>query len=120
LGATGRAYTLTVPETADVPLAVDVERDGDAATVRIDGELEFATAPQLRTILLDLAHDGARPVVLDMRRVSFLDSVGISLLIQAKKRLAASGSDLVLQAPQANVRRVLEISGVSDLFHIDD
>ena len=60
--------------------------DGDAARLRIEGEIEFATAPQLRSIILDLAHEGARPVVLDLREVTFVDSAGISLLIQAKKR----------------------------------
>ena len=47
------------------------------------------------------------------------DSAGISLLIQAKKRLTNTNSDLVLRAPQANVRRVLEISGVTELFVIE-
>jgi anti-anti-sigma factor len=108
-----------VPDTADPPLAVAVERNGDTAIVRIDGEIEFATAPRLRTIILELAHDGARPVILDLEHVTFLDSAGISLLIQAKKRLAASGSDLVLQAPLPNVRRVLEISGVIELFRVE-
>jgi anti-anti-sigma regulatory factor len=41
------------------------------------------------------------------------------LLIQAKKRLANAGSDLVLRSPQPNVRRVLEISGVTELFVIE-
>jgi anti-anti-sigma factor len=108
-----------VPDTADPPLAIDIERDGDTATVRIDGEVEFATAPRLRSIILELAHEGARPVILDLAHVTFLDSAGISLLIQAKKRLAASGSDLVLKAPLANVRRVLEISGVIELFRVE-
>jgi anti-anti-sigma factor len=109
-----------VPPTAEPVLVIEVERDGAAALVRIDGEVEFATAPRLRTTLLDLARDGATPVVLDLAEVPFLDSAGISLLIQAKKRLATIGSDLVLRAPQPNIRRVLEISGVTELFRIED
>ena len=108
-----------MPDTAEPVLVVDVERDGDEAIVRIDGEIEFATAPRLRSELLDLAQDGATPVILDLSNVPFLDSAGISLLIQAKKRLDAAGSDLVLRAPQPNIRRVLEISGVTELFRIE-
>jgi anti-sigma B factor antagonist len=108
-----------MPETAEPLLVVEVTRDGDAAVVRIEGEVEFATAPRLRATLLDLAQEGASPVVLDLADVSFVDSAGISLLIQAKKRLASGNSDLVLRAPQASVRRVLEISGVTELFQID-
>jgi anti-anti-sigma factor len=116
-----QARTLfAVPDTTEPLLVVEVERDGDAAIVRIEGEVEFATAPRLRATLLDLAQEGASPVVLDLAEVTFVDSAGISLLIQAKKRLASSSSDLVLRAPQASVRRVLEISGVTELFRIDD
>ncbi|MCU1429485.1 MAG: putative anti-sigma factor antagonist [Actinomycetia bacterium] len=107
-----------MPDIAEPLLVVTVEREGRSAIVRIEGEVEFATAPRLRATLLDLAHQGALPVILDLSEVSFLDSAGISLLIQAKKRLANGGSDLVLRAPQRNVRRVLEISGVTELFSI--
>ena len=69
--------------------------------------------------MLDLAQAGATPVVVDLADVSFLDSAGISLLIQAKKRLSNAGSDLVLRAPQQHIRRVLEISGVTELFRIE-
>jgi anti-anti-sigma factor len=109
-----------MPEVAEPALLVEVTREGDGALVRIEGEVEFATAPRLRATLLDLAQEAAVPVVLDLAEVSFLDSAGISLLIQAKKRLANAGSDLVLRAPQPNIRRVLEISGVTELFRIED
>jgi anti-anti-sigma factor len=108
-----------VPDTAEPLLVIDVTRDGTTALVRIEGEIEFATAPRLRSALLDLAQEGAVPVVLDLAGVTFVDSAGISLLIQAKKRLANTGSDLVLRTPQPNVRRVLEISGVTELFVIE-
>jgi anti-sigma B factor antagonist len=106
-------------ETAEPLLVVEVLRDGNAATVRIEGEIEFATAPRLRAALLDLAQRGASPVVVDLAAVSFLDSAGISLLIQAKKRFAAAGTDLVLRAPRPSVLRVLQISGVAELFQIE-
>ena len=108
-----------MPDVAEPVLLVEVTRDGGGALVRIEGEVEFATAPRLRATLLDLAQESASPVVLDLAEVSFLDSAGISLLIQAKKRLSAAGSDLVLRAPQPNIRRVLEISGVTELFRIE-
>jgi anti-anti-sigma factor len=106
-------------ETAEPVLVIEVLRDGNAATVRIEGEVEFATAPRLRSTLLELAQHGASPVIVDLAGVSFLDSAGISLLVQAKKRFSATGSDLVLRTPTASVFRVLEISGVTGLFQIE-
>jgi anti-sigma B factor antagonist len=109
-----------VPEIAEPLLVVEVTRVGGGAVVRIEGEVEFATAPRLRATLLDLAQEGVSPVVVDLAAVSFLDSAGISLLIQAKKRLANANADLVLRSPQQNIRRVLEISGVTEFFRIED
>jgi anti-sigma B factor antagonist len=109
-----------VAEIAEPLLVVEVTREGNRAVVRIEGEVEFATAPRLRATLLDLAQEGASPVVVDLAAVTFLDSAGISLLIQAKKRLTSVNSDLVLRSPQQNIRRVLEISGVTELFGIEE
>jgi anti-sigma B factor antagonist len=107
-------------EATEPLLSVSIERDGSTAVVKIEGEVEFATAPRLRATLVDLAIEGANPVILDLGAVTFLDSAGISLLIQAKKRLQSAGSDLLLRSPQRNVMRVLEISGVNVLFAISD
>jgi anti-sigma B factor antagonist len=112
-------HSRAVADTAEPLLGINIDRDGAKAVVRIEGEIEFATAPRLRTALLDLARSEAAPVVLDLSAVSFLDSAGLSLLIQAKKRLASNDSDLVLRAPRPNVRRVLEISGVIELFVVE-
>jgi anti-sigma B factor antagonist len=111
-----------LPAVAEAPephFVIGVTHEDNAAVVRIEGEIEFATAPRLRATLLDLAQDGAAPVVVDLAQVTFLDSAGISLLIQAKKRLASGESDLVLRDPQPHIRRVLEISGVTELFRIE-
>jgi anti-anti-sigma factor len=106
-------------DAAEPLLVVEVLREGNAAIVRIEGEVEFATAPRLRATLLDLAQRGASPVIIDLAGVSFLDSAGISLLVQAKNRLSSADSELVLRTPTSSVSRVLEISGVADLFRIE-
>ena len=54
-----------------------------------------------------------------MRAVEFLDSTGISLLIQAKQRFDAQGTRFVLRHPPPRVTRVLEIAGVADMFTIE-
>jgi anti-sigma B factor antagonist len=109
-----------VAEVVEPFIALRVARDGATAVVSIDGEIEFATAPKLRATLLELVHDGPTCIVLDLAGVSFLDSAGISLLIQAKKRLATGSAELVLRRPRSNVRRVLQVTGVDDLFVIED
>ena len=85
----------------------------DGASVVVRGEVDMATAPQLRETLLGLVDDGASKIALDCRGLEFLDSSGIGVLIAVRNRLGEQGS-LTLEAPPAHVRKVLELTGVSE------
>jgi anti-sigma B factor antagonist len=93
--------------------------DDNAAVVTIGGELEYGTAGALRSALLELSRRDPDVLVLDMSGVDFLDSTGISLLIQAKQRFDAQGARVVLRNPPDRITRVLEVAGVADLFTIE-
>jgi anti-sigma B factor antagonist len=95
------------------------EGQDDSAVVTISGELEYGTAGSLRSTLLELSRREPHILVLDMSDVDFLDSSGISLLIQAKQRFDAQGARFVLRRPPDRVTRVLEIAGVADMFTIE-
>jgi anti-sigma B factor antagonist len=73
----------------------------------------MSTAPQLRDLLNNLVDAGATRVVLDCRDLQFLDSSGIGVLVAVRKRLGDTGS-LMLESPPAHVRKVLELTGVSE------
>jgi len=103
----------------DAGLTLAIERGEGEAVVTVGGELEFGTAAPLRTALLDLAHEHGGRLVLDLEGVEFIDSTGISLLVQAKQRLEAQGSCFVLRRPAHRVMRVLEIAGLAALFEIE-
>jgi anti-sigma B factor antagonist len=71
------------------------------------GELDMATAPILLTAVGPMLQDPANDVVLDVRRLSFVDSTGISALIRISTRL--EGRTLTLVGPAENVARVLKL-----------
>jgi anti-anti-sigma factor len=95
------------------------ERGEHEAVVVIGGELEFGTAGPLRTALADLSRSDADPLVLDLAGVEFIDSTGVSLLVQAKQRFEAQGRTFVLRSPAHRVMRVLEVAGLADIFVIE-
>jgi anti-sigma B factor antagonist len=94
-------------------LELESRGSADGASVVVRGEVDMATAPQLRDALLELVDGGASRIVLDCRGLDFLDSSGIGVLIAVRKRLGDDGS-LTLDAPPAHVRKVLELTGVSE------
>jgi anti-sigma B factor antagonist len=93
-----------------------VEQNGRGSVVRITGELDMATAPQLRQCLADL--DGAA-VTLDFSGVTFMDSSGISVLAWARKRARQGGAELHVRGVRSAQMQVLEITGMANDLNID-
>ena len=96
-------------------LSLDVRRDGDSITVLAEGEIDKATAPMLRDCLTALQGD----VVVDLTALEFLDSTGLGVLIGANRALELGGGTLRLRAPQPQVRRVLDITGLGEWIDTD-
>jgi len=86
--------------------------------VQLLGELDMATAPQLRDELARLATDGSTLVTVDMANLAFIDSTGLSVLIGGLKRLRQQGGDMALRSPGPATRKVLEITGLTQVFAI--
>lgn len=86
--------------------------------VTVGGEIDLYTAPQLRSELIDALNDGAARLVVDVSRVEFCDSTGISVLLSAMKRSREKGGDLEIVAPRPAVMRVLKVTGLDDVFTI--
>ena len=98
-------------------LELESRSSGDATIVVVRGEIDMATAPKVRDALNELVDAGASRIVVDCRGLDFLDSSGIGVLIAVRKRLGDAGV-LTLEAPQAHVRKVLELTGVIDHVEI--
>lgn len=86
--------------------------------VRLLGELDLSTAEQLREELVRLAADGATMVTVDLGDLAFIDSTGLSVLITGLKRLRQQGGDMALRSPTPGTRKVLEITGLTEVFVI--
>ena len=79
-----------------------------AVVVVVQGEIDIATVGSLRARLADACEGD---VTVDLRRVEFLDCLGLQLLLEQHERSAARGRRLdFVQGPPA-VRRVFELTG---------
>jgi anti-anti-sigma factor len=98
-----------------------VARDDGATTiVSVAGDIDLATSPTLLAVCTDSAQRNPETVRIDLARVGFLDSSGINVLVQVKKRLESQGSVMVLHRPTDQTRRVLEIAGLNKFFTVSD
>lgn len=96
---------------------IESETTEGVHVVSLRGELDLATAPDLRKILEDEL-DGAEPVLLNLSDCEFIDSTGIAVIVRAWQQRQGSdgatdrGGLLGLCAPAKQVSRLLEVTGV--------
>ena len=92
------------------PFSLDVSVKARTATIRLAGEVDLYTGPELNAVIEDLVGGGdVGTVVVDMRDVTFLDSTGLRILLAAHQ---AEGYDLaVVQGPRAVVK-AFEVTGL--------
>ena len=80
--------------------------------LRLDGEVDAHTAPQLDAALTPLLGEG-RTVELHLAAVSFMDSSGLRVVLTSTDTARSGGGDVVLVEPSDLVRRLLSVSGLT-------
>ncbi len=90
------------------------------AVVSLKGELDLATAPQLKTALTDLVSDGQQQICLDMAELQFIDSTGLNVIVGAVKEVEAAGGRLVLRSPTPATYKVFQITGLAAVLPVED
>jgi anti-sigma B factor antagonist len=91
----------------------EVEPERDAVRVVAIGELDIATALILRERIRELEEVGFAQIVLDLHRLSFIDSTGIRLMLDAHRMASENGIAIALIAGPPAVQRVFEVAGVT-------
>ena len=76
------------------------------------GEVDVLTAPQLGRRLLGLADDGKTRMVVDLSMVTFMDSTGLGVLLDALRQLTSRHGSLALVCPTERVLRPFQVSGL--------
>jgi anti-anti-sigma factor len=92
----------------------EVEPHRDAAHVLPIGELDLATVPMVEARLSELYEAGFRHLVLDLRRVTFLDVAGLRLVLTWAAKAAAGGAAFDVIAGPPPVQRIFALTGTID------
>lgn len=97
-----------------------ISLDGDVTVIAVDAErLDAAAAPAFKTQVQGRLDGSARKVLLDLRRVAFMDSTGLGALVSLLKMLGKDGAVAVAGA-QPSVRRLFELTRLDSVFRLTD
>jgi anti-anti-sigma factor len=96
-----------------MPTEFEIEQDNRDGinVVTIRGELVLDTAPGIREPLERAAQDGDHPLVVDLSACTFMDSIGLAMLLHGAKPLQDGGSKVALVA-SGEVRRLLRLTAI--------
>jgi len=90
------------------------------AVITISGFIESPQARRLRTILDDAEKQGVRRVIIDITKVTFVSSTGLSLLVSYSnlKKDEWGQDSVILVGPGQSVKKAMQILGLTSLFNI--
>lgn len=84
--------------------------------VRVTGEIDVCSSAPLRDDVGRLIDAGHRHMVLDLREVTFLDSMGLSAIVAITKRLRARAGSLLLTCTDSRILDVFKAGGLYDVY----
>ena len=94
------------------PFRVETDSVDGLLAVSVAGELDQGTAPELRGVLAEALGEDTEGVLVDLSECGFIDSTGLSLLVEAKRQLAEEDRAFAVCCPDDDVRRLLELTGI--------
>jgi anti-anti-sigma factor len=104
----------------DTIASLDLEAGGDVLVATVEGEIDSSNAAELRLALSERLPSAASALVLDLSKVTYLDSAGVHLIFELGRRLAARRQAIRLViGPRSPIRRVLEMCAVEAVAPID-
>ena len=98
--------------------AIATTQTPEATVVRLSGEIDETLRTQA-SAAMSLLLRRHMPVELDTAQVTFINSAGLSFLVQCRTLARADGLEVSLRPPAPPVADLMDVTGVADLFRTD-
>ncbi|MBR3570087.1 MAG: STAS domain-containing protein [Oscillibacter sp.] len=100
-------------------MKTNMNRDGGNLTVSLEGRLDTTTAPELEAELRPALKDGVTNLTIDLKKLEYVSSAGLRVLLSAQKIMNRQGEMTVRNVGSA-IMDVFEVTGFVDLLNIED
>lgn len=99
-------------------LEVDLVKNMEQATLRLTGEIDAYTAPQLKESFNSLMEQDSREIIVDLEKVTYMDSTGLGVFIGALKSAKEKDKQLKLVNIHERVFRLFQITGLDEIMDL--
>ena len=87
-------------------------------SIFLEGDLDFHSSPEVRTELSKLVDRQSKKILVDLRKVSYIDSSGLATFVELFQKMKRYGGILVLFGLSQGVRSVFEIAKLDSIFKL--
>lgn len=99
-------------------LEIREEPSDGARVLALTGELDIATSPSLDDRLDAIIDRGAGNLIVDLSSLAFMDSMGLQVLLRARRRLGRQARQLALVCPPGPILRLLVVTNLDSAFSV--
>ena len=103
-----------------VPFALERQLSPGTARIVVRGELDLFTGPRVEEELRRTEVEQPETLILDLREVTFFDSTGLQLVLDADVRAREEGRTFIVLAGDGEPRRVLELAEVTGRLNLEE
>jgi anti-sigma B factor antagonist len=99
-------------------LEIELEGFGDIVLMALSGQVDNYTAEEITKIIDEYIIKGDLKIIIDLAKIDYLDSAGLSAFINARIRLSKRNGVLCLVGLKDKTRQIFEIAGLTKMFDI--
>jgi anti-anti-sigma factor len=99
---------------------IESRTEGDRAIVTVRGDFDLQVAERVVDELTKVEASAPALLVIDLSRLSFMDSSGMGVIAAAQARSVEAKRELAVVRPPYSVRRAFELSGYGDVIRVVD
>ncbi|ESU31534.1 anti-sigma B factor antagonist [Bacillus sp. 17376] len=100
-------------------ISIDVKETESKLAVKVSGEIDAYTAPQLREKLFPLSEKEGINMVVDLSEVNYMDSTGLGVFVGVFKNVRAHEGEFKIVGVSERLQRLFEITGLTDIIDIN-
>jgi anti-sigma B factor antagonist len=104
--------------TNDPASSNTTQRQNRSNVLKLKGEIDLHVSPTVTASLNEMIEKKPERLVVDLSQVSYMDSAGLAVLIEAMQKVEAYGGKFMLAGLQETVRSIFEISRLDQVFQI--
>ena len=101
-------------------MKINVKENKEVHILEVSGEIDFHTSRELREKFKEVLDKKCSRLLVNLKKVSYIDSSGLATFVEALQRMKRSGGKLVLAGLAPAVRGVFEIAKLDSIFALSD